>query len=227
MELEALKSRFDEALGSTKLQFSEQTMNEFLQDVLAEIGDDDNRCTEEFIQRKVNFAKKIDGQMNFDVSNRIKDWQKKNQNPKPKPNKTEEKGGEDGEPEWFKAYREQQEAKFTEMENARKEEKQKAEKESMLAQIKSDLKAKFAEAGIETNAYIFQQTLRDVVIPTENADVSAIVKQTEKEYYKNLKLAGFEEAIPRTTGGGNGKGSKVVNDFFERKKQREGWGQKK
>ena len=89
MELEELKSKFEEKLGSTKLQLSEQTLSEVLQDALAEIGDDDTRLTDDFLTRKVNLAKKIDGQINFDVSQRIKDWEK--QNPKPTPTITTKK----------------------------------------------------------------------------------------------------------------------------------------
>ena len=83
MELEELKSKFEEKLGSTKLQLSEQTLSEVLQDALAEIGDDDTRLTDDFLTRKVNLAKKIDGQINFDVSQRIKDWEKQNTKPTP------------------------------------------------------------------------------------------------------------------------------------------------
>lgn len=226
MELEELKSKFEEKLGSTKLQLSEQTLSEVLQDALAEIGDDDTRLTEDFLARKVNLAKKIDGQINFDVSKRIKDWEK--QNPKPTPptpkKNTQE---EDEEPAYFKAYREKMEERFTSFENERKNEKLALQKESAMKQIKSELEAKFKDAGIEKNAYILKQTLRDVDIPDKDIDISAIVKQTEKEYYKNLKEAGFGDSTPHIgNGGGGGKGNKITNDFFARKAKREGWGSK-
>lgn len=224
MELEELKSKFEEKLGSTKLQLSEQTLSEVLQDALAEIGDDDTRLTDDFLTRKVNLAKKIDGQINFDVSQRIKDWEK--QNPKPTPPITKKKTKEeDEEPAYFKAYREKMEERFTSFENERKQEKLRLQKESAIKQIKSELEAKFKDAGIEKNAYIFKQTLRDVDIPDEDIDISAIVKNVEREYYKNLKEAGFIDSTPHVGNGGNGgKGNKITNDFFARKAKREGWG---
>lgn len=225
MELEELKSKFEEKLGSTKLQLSEQTLSEVLQDALAEIGDDDTRLTEDFLARKVNLAKKIDGQINFDVSKRIKDWEK--QNPKPTPPSPKKNAQEDEEPAYFKAYREKMEERFTSFENERKKEKLALQKESAMKQIKSELEAKFKDAGIEKNAYILKQTLRDVDIPDKDIDISAIVKNVEKEYYKNLKEAGFGDSTPHIgNGGGGGKGNKITNDFFARKAKREGWGSK-
>lgn len=219
MELEALKSRFDEKLGSTKLQLSEQTLNEVLQDALAEIGDDDTRLTDDFISRKVNLAKKIDGQINFDVSKRIKKWKEDNQqtppnnlNPQP-----------DEEPSYFKDFRENVEEKFASLERARKEEELKLQKASALKRINDELESKFKEAGIKKNAYIFKQTLKDVTIPDKDIDISAIVKRTEKEYYQNLKEAGFEDTTPHVGGNGGG-GNKLANDFFAQKAKREGWG---
>ncbi len=225
MELEELKSKFEEKLGSTKLQLSEQTLSEVLQDALAEIGDDDTRLTDDFLTRKVNLAKKIDGQINFDVSKRIKDWEKQNQ--KPTPPYPKKKAQEDEEPAYFKAYREKMEERFTSFENERKQEKLRLQKESAMKQIKSELEAKFKDAGIEKNAYILKQTLRDVDIPDKDIDISAIVKNVEKEYYKNLKEAGFGDSTPHIgNGGGGGKGNKITNDFFARKAKREGWGSK-
>lgn len=225
MELEELKSKFEEKLGSTKLQLSEQTLSEVLQDALAEIGDDDTRLTEDFLARKVNLAKKIDGQINFDVSQRIKDWEKKKtKEDNPTAN---EKPTEDKEPSYFKAYREKMEERFTSFENERKQEKLRLQKESAIKQIKSELEDKFKNAGIEKNAYILKQTLRDVDIPDKDIDISAIVKNVEKEYYKNLKEAGFGDSTPHIgNGGSGGKGNKITNDFFARKAKREGWGSK-
>lgn len=226
MELEELKSKFEEKLGSTKLQLSEQTLSEVLQDALAEIGDDDTRLTDDFLTRKVNLAKKIDGQINFDVSKRIKDWEKQKQMPTP-PAPKKNAQGEDEEPAYFKAYREKMEERFTSFENERKNEKLALQKESAMKQIKSELEAKFKDAGIEKNAYIFKQTLKEVDIPDKDIDISAIVKQTEREYYKNLKEAGFSDSTPHLGKGGNGgKGNKITNDFFARKAKREGWGSK-
>ena len=223
MEIEALKSRFTEALGSTKLQLSERTLDGMLQDALAEVGDDDSRVTDDFIARKVTLAKTIDGQINHDVSVRIEDWKKQNVSPKVEKEPTE-KPDVDGMPKWFEEYKKEQEAKIAELEAARKADKIKADKEEILDGVKKGLQNKFAAAGVESNAFILKQTLRDISIPDEGADVKSLVKEMESQYYANLKEAGFEVDKPRGGGAGGNKGKSSVDDYWAKKKAKEGWG---
>ena len=222
MELEALKSKFNETLGSTKLQISERTLDGLLQDALAEIGDDDSRATEDFFTRKVELAKTIAGQINHDVSARIKDWEK--QNPKPKP--AEKPTEEDETPQWFVQYKNKMEAKVAELEQARKEDLMKSQRKNVLSQVKESFKAKLETAGITANAFVLKQTLRDIEIPEQDADVKALVKDLEKAYYANLKEAGFETEIPRRGNGGGFKPKNVADDYWAKKKAKEGWGGK-
>lgn len=219
MDLEALKSKFQEGLGSTKLQLSERTLDGMLQDALAEIGDDDTRLTDEFIQRKVSLAKTIDGQINHDVSERINDW--KRQQPK---QDTGQKDGPDG--EMSKRF-EELNAKIAALEQERKDEKKKAEKASILSSVREELLNKFNTAGLKENPYILKQTLRDIEIPDTDADIKALTKEAEKAYYRNLKEAGFDTEPPRAGGQGGQKGHNAADDYFAQKKRKEGWGDKK
>lgn len=222
MELEALKSKFNEELGSTKLQLSDRTLDGILQDALAEIGEDDTRVTPEFIQRKISLAKTLGGQINHEVSERINDWKKQN----PQPRNQQEKEENDDEPAWFKAYRERSEAKIAALEQERAADKKKLEKNSILNQVKETLAEKFKSAGIEENGYILKQTLRDIEIPEEGANVDSLVKDVEKAYYRNMKEAGFETDTPRAGGRGGQRGKNAADDFWAQKKAKEGWGSK-
>lgn len=222
MELEELKSKFNETLGSTKLQLSDRTLDGMLQDALAEIGDDDTRLTDEFIQRKISLAKTIEGQINHDVSERINDWKKQNPQPKPQPNGT--KPEDDKMPAWFKAYKEESEAKIAALEQERENDRKKLEKNSILNQVKETLTEKFKAAGVEENGFILKQTLRDIEIPEEGADVNALAKEMEKAYYRNLKEAGLETDTPRAGSRGGQRGKNAADDFWAKKKAKEGWG---
>lgn len=219
MDLEALKSKFQEGLGSTKLQLSERTLDGMLQDALAEIGDDDTRLTDEFIQRKVSLAKTIDGQINHDVSERINDW--KRQQPKPDTGQKD-----DPDDEMSKRFKELN-AKIAALEQERKDEKKKAEKASVLSSVREELLNKFNTAGLKENPYILKQTLRDIEIPDTDADIKALTKEAEKAYYRNLKEAGFDTEPPRAGGQGGQKGHNAADDYFAQKKRKEGWGDKK
>lgn len=217
MELEVLKGKFNEALGSTKLQLSDRTLDGVLQDALAEIGDDDSRVTDDFIQRKINLAKTIDGQINHDVSTRIEDWKKKNPIPKPQEDPNE--------PAWFKTYREQQEKKMKELEDARKADVLKANKAKILEDIKKGIKADYEKQNLEVNDYLLKQALREVEIPDENADVKAIIKSVESEYDAAVKAVGFTGGAPKHNEVHGDK--KIVDAMWAKKKAREGWGEGK
>lgn len=223
MELEALKGKFNDALGSTKLQLSDRTLDGVLQDALAEIGDDDSRVTDDFIQRKINLAKTIDGQINHDVSTRIEDWKKKN----PTPNQQEPPKHVDdpNEPAWFKTYREQQEKKMQELEDARKADVLKANKEKILEEIKKGIKADYEKQNLEVNEYLLKQAMRDVEIPDENADVKSLIKSVESEYDAAVKAVGYTGGAPKRN---EVHGDKTIVDaMWAKKKAREGWGEGK
>ena len=80
MEREELLTKFNEMLGSTKLSLSERTLNDYADDVLSGITDD-AQLTDEFLGRKVNFLKSLDGNLHSDVSKEIEVY-KKNFKPK-------------------------------------------------------------------------------------------------------------------------------------------------
>lgn len=229
MELEALKTKFNEQLGNTELQLSDRTLDGLLQDALAEIGDNDALATKEFITRKIDLAKTVAGQINHEVSGRIAEWKKtQGGNPKPTPKPTPKPAqqadpNDNGEPAWFTAYKKEQEEKFQRIEAEKQEADKTAKKQAAVEKIEKSLRSKFKTAGIEENKYIFKQTLRDIEIPDEDIDVDAIAKTVEKAYYSNLKEAGFDTDTPRKGRNGGG-GNTAVDAYFEQKKKREKWG---
>lgn len=236
MEKEELVSIVNGELGSTKLTISERTFNEEIEDVLGDFGDDKEVNTA-IISRLVKRLKRIDGNLHADVGaeNRKyreqfeKDWNEKhpgNQSGRSGNGGTGNGGngnGGNGEPEWFKRYREEQDAKYKALEDERKEEKARAQKDAVLKQVKDGVDTLFAKAGITPNAYILKQTMRDIDI-TADSNIDGAIKDVEKAYYRNLKDAGIvEDGKPHKGGDGS---SKVASAMWAKKKAREGFGNK-
>lgn len=229
MEREELKAKVDEVLGSTQLTLSERTINEELDDALEGVTDDAT-IDDAFVSRLAKRFKRMDGNLHKDVGeqNRLykeqfeKDWNEKH------PKGSKDGGTNDGEgdePAWFKAYREQQDAKFQKLEDERKEKEAKVQKENVLKQVKDGVSALFKKADVEPNEWVLRQTMRDVEI-SEETDVDTTIKKVEKAYYKNLKEAGFADGNqpfgkPQQFGG-----KKATDSLWEKKKAKEGWGNK-
>lgn len=231
MEREELKTKVVSELGGTQLTLSERTINEELDDALTDITDD-AQVTDTFVQRLAKRLKRMDGNLHADVGaeNRKykeqfeKDWKEKH----PEGGSGNGgNGGNGGEQSELEKKLDKLMKDFEEEKNARMAREVKEKKETTLSSIKDGVKKLFEKAGVEPNEYILKQTMRDVEIG-DNPDVDAIVKATEKAYYKNLKEAGLEETKPHFGGGGGSgsHGNSAIDDFFKKKAEREGWSKK-
>lgn len=234
MEREELEPKISEKLGSTQLRLSKETMDMFYEETLNDITDD-SKVDDDFIERKVNYLKKLDGQLHSDVSREVKlykeDWEKKNKKQGDKGGKGKEGAGEghssegnDNEDEIQKLRKD-----FEDMKKAYAKEKESRQKDAILNDVEKGLKSKLSKAGIEVNSYFLRQVKKelDVTIDEDGntPDVDELVSQAEKNYFKSLKEAGFERNTPPAGGRRTGKGAKsVVDNYFARKQQKEHWG---
>jgi hypothetical protein len=229
MEAEELKSKVEDVLGGTQLTLSERTINEELEDALEDITDD-AQVDDKFVSRLVKRLKRMDGNLHADVGAENKkykeqfeaDWNKNH--PETSGKKNEEDGND--EPEWFKKYREAQDAKMKELEEARKESDLKAYKEGVLKEVSEGLDELFKKADITPNGYVLKQTMRDIEIPEKDADVEKLVKKIEKSYYKALKEAGLDGGGKPNQKNGPQGNSKMSDDLWNKKGLREGWKKK-
>lgn len=234
MEREELEPKISEKLGSTQLRLSKETMDMFYEETLNDITDG-SKVDDDFIERKVNYLKKLDGQLHSDVSREVKlykeDWEKKNKKQGDKGGKGKEGAGEghssegnDNEDEIQKLRKD-----FEDMKKAYAKEKESRQKDAILNDVEKGLKSKLSKAGIEVNSYFLRQVKKelDVTIDEDGntPDVDELVSQAEKNYFKSLKEAGFERNTPPAGGRRTGKGAKsVVDNYFARKQQKEHWG---
>lgn len=238
MEREELRNKVNENLESSQTtlssSLSEETINSELDDALEDVTDD-GQVDDKFVAKIAKRLQRIDGNLHKNVSAEVKKY-KETVSAKGKAgvevHKTAQ-SAEPEEPEWFKTYREAQEAKWNKLDADKKASDAAAVKKATLEGIEKGLKAKFKDAGIEANDYILKQTLRDIVIPDASEDgridEGGLTDKAEKTYFKNLKEAGLEKksTLPhfgtQIKKGGNGP----VDSYFARKAQKEGWSKAK
>lgn len=219
--------------GGKKLSpsISEETINAELDDELENIGDDEE-ANKKVYSRIARRLLRMDGNIHSNVSREVADYKKKAGGKAPDkttPKDGEKKDGDDETPAWAKALADRIDA----IENSRKDSAAKAAKDAAEADVRKGLRAKFKEANIEVNEYIYKQTLRDLEIPeTEEGgkvDTDALIAKMERAYYRNLKEAGLDKKdtqTPRYGGKGGGKGESSADRFFKRKASKEGWAKK-
>lgn len=193
MDREELKTRINGALGSTKLTLSERTINDFLDDALVGITDED--VTDEFVTRKANMLKSIDGNLHSDVSLQVKQYKdnlpKQEPTPDPKP-KDDEKPKEPDDNGVSKEI-EELKKRLQSFEDDRKRADDEKKREKELAELRDAFTARFDEVGAKVNTYVLKQTLRDF---DGDGSIGEKVKALEGKYYENLKEAGFDYDSP-------------------------------
>ena len=233
MEREELLQQVNESIEAEGKQLSatlsEESINGELDDALEDITDDDEN-NKKVVARLAKRLLRMDGNLHSNVSKEVNIYKQKH--PVKKVTKNVEGGGknddeEDDMPAWAKKLTQRIDA----MDERSKARDAAAAKDAIVEDIKKGFKAKFKEANLEVNDYIFRQTLRDLEIPEgedgKNVKVNDLVKTLERDYLKNLKDAGLDkkDAGKSRFGGraGGGKGESAADRFFAKKGKKEGW----
>ena len=234
MEREELLQQVNESLEADGKQLSstlsEETINGELDEALEDIGDDEE-ANKKVIGRLAKRLLRMDGNLHSNVSKEVTAYKNAHPKPAPKPDPKPKDGGkgegEDGDDAFAKLLK-----RVEAMEEAQKQKEVKAAKDATVASVKKGLEAKFKGADIEVNQYILKQTLRDMEVPESEdgkVDEDDLIKQMEREYYKNLKEAGLDKKSTGNPHKGSfygGKGKSQLDDMFRKKAAKEGWGKK-
>lgn len=235
MDKQTLKEKIDGALGSTPLTLSDRTQSEYLDVILKGITDD-AQVTDEYINGHVAILRSLDGNLHADVAaetnkNKTKwesdfktEWEKTHptnpQPPSPAPPQSNPNPG-DALAEQIKAMQKQLE----EMRQASERTAAEKNKAEVVSQVRKAFEDKLKEGGLEANAYILGNSLKELSVPDKDADVRDLAAKLEKNYYANLKAAGIVgNATPGRGRGQGGKETSAAKSFWERKQMREGWG---
>lgn len=228
MEREELLQQVNESISADGKQLSpslsEESINGELDDALEDITDDEEN-NKKVVSRLAKRLLRMDGNIHSNVSKQVSDYKKTHPSTQKKPKDGEGGGGEGEETDYQKLLK-----RVEAMENAQKQKTKADAKDAIVTDVKKGFKAKFKDAGLEINDYIFRQTLRDLEIPEVEeggkVNVGDLVKTLERDYYKNLKEAGLgkEETGKSHFGSrGGGKGESAADRFFARKGKKEGW----
>ncbi len=216
---------------------SSETINAELDDELENIGDDEE-ANKKVYNRIAKRLLRIDGNIHSNVSREVKDYKDKNPYKEPDEGGKSGKGGkspkdgEDEESEELKMLKSLS-ARLDNIEKSRKDKEDADAKNAAIDSVKKGLRAKFKEAKIEVNEYIYKQTIRDLEIPeTEEGgsiDTDDLIKKMERAYYRNLKEAGLDKSDtskPHRGATGNGEQKSRLDMMFEKKGLKEGWKKK-
>lgn len=233
MEREELLQNVQDEIeaGGKKLSpsISEETINAELDDELENIGEDEE-ANKKVISRIAKRLLRIDGNIHSNVSREVNEYKSQTHTQKTNDDdgkKGDEKKDDDEVPKWAQSFMNRLDA----IEQSRKDASDKAVKDAAEEAVRKGLRAKFKEAKIEVNEYIFRQTLRDLEIPDveegEKVDTLNLISKMERSYYRNLKEAGLDKTdtnTPRYGGRAGNKGKSSADRYFERKARKEGWG---
>lgn len=214
MEREELKELVNKSLGSTQLKLSERTINEELDDVLGDFGDNEE-ANAKLVERVANRLKRMDGNLHADVSKEVKEY-KENAGKKLKEgNEGGSKKNESNEGSESEIRKELKNlrAELDEERNARKQEQTERAKHATMDSVRKGLREKFENAGLKINDFFAKSALSKLEIPNENVDIKSLVEKAEKLYNADIKEAGIEIGKPHA--GGNGSGKEEKEDWSD------------
>ena len=231
MTREELLELTNKEVDTTKFKsLSQKTINEELDDVLEDFGDDEE-VNSKLVTKLANRLKRMDGNLHKNVSDEIKkskeDAERKKKEEEEE-RKRKEAVKEDNTDDKYSKLLEKLEA----LEKANAERDKKAARKATIESVKAGLKDKFDKANLEMKNYFLNAAIAKLEIPDEDADIDDLVSKAEKIYTAEYKEATGENGIPakgqRLSGGGNSTDDDdFMNEVAERRKKRYGGEEKK
>jgi hypothetical protein len=188
---------------------SQRTINDELDDMLDEMGDD-AEANDRIVTKLANRLKRMNGNLHKNVSDEIKKSKEESERKRQEEEnrKREKEGGGGGNPDdkYDKVL-----AKLEAMEKANAEREKRAAKNAVLDSVRSGLKDKFSKAKLEMNDFFLDTALSKLDIPDEDADILDLVSKAENIYTADYKRANGGAAIPHK-GSENPKPPTTISD---------------
>ena len=223
MTREELLALVNKEVDTTKFKsLSQKTINEELDDVLEDFGDDE-ASNAKLVTKLANRLKRMDGNLHKNVSDEIK----KSREEAERKRKEEEEGKTGSDDKYNELLKE-----IKALKEANAERDKKAARKATIESVKAGLKDKFDKANLEMKNYFLNAAIAKLEIPDEDADIDDLVSKAEKIYTAEYKEATGENGIPakgqRTSGGLNSTDDeKFMDEIAERRKKRYGGGEDK
>ena len=195
MTKEELLSLVNKEVDTTKFKsLSQKTINEELDDVLEDFGDDE-AANAKLVTKLANRLKRMDGNLHKNVSDEIK--KSKEEAERKKKEEEEERKHKEA------AKNDDPDDKYNELlkeikalKEANAERDKKAARKATIESVKAGLKDKFDKANLEMKNYFLNAAIAKLEIPDEDADIDDLVSKAEKIYTADYKRATGSKAIP-------------------------------
>lgn len=215
---------------------SKKSIDDELNDVLGEMGDDDD-ANDKIVTKLANRLKRMDKNLHKNIADELKKSReeaerkkKEEEERKRKRNRAKEAEGkdndddDDGDDDRIAKLL----AKVEALEKASAERDKEAARKATIESVKAGLKEKFDKAGLELNGFFLKTSLSKLEIPDKDADIDDLVSEAEKIYTADFKEATGEKGIPSknhtSSPGGGGDDDKFIEEIAARRKKRFGDG---
>lgn len=231
MTREELLALVNKEVDTTKFkELSQKTINEELDDVLEDIGDNDS-VDNKVITKLANRLKRINGNLHKNISDEVKK-SKEEAERKKKEEEEERKRKEADKADNPDSKYDELLKEIKALKEANAERDKKAARKATIESVKAGLKDKFDKANLEMKNYFLNAAIAKLEIPDEDADIDDLVSKAEKIYTAEYKEATGENGIPskgqRPSGGSSTTDDdKFMDEVAERRKKRYGDGDKK
>lgn len=195
MTREELLALVNKEVDTTKFkELSQKTIDEELDDVLEDFGDDEE-ANSKLVTKLANRLKRINGNLHKNISDEVKKSKeeaerKKKEEEEERKRKEAAKNGDldDKYNELLKEIKALKEA------NAERDKK--AARKATIESVKTGLKDKFDKANLEMNDFFLDTALSKLEI-SDDADVVELVSTAENIYTADYKRANGGNAVPR------------------------------
>lgn len=215
---------------------SKKSIDEELNDVLGEMGDDDDE-NDRIVTKLANRLKRMDKNLHKNIADELKksreeaerkkkeeEERKRKRNRAKEAEENDDDDDDDGDDDRIAKLL----AKVEALEKASAERDKEAARKATLESVKAGLKEKFDKAGLELNGFFLKTSLSKLEIPDKDADIDDLVSEAEKIYTADFKEATGEKGIPSknhtSSPGGGGDDDKFMEEIAARRKKRFGDG---
>lgn len=196
MTKEELLSLVNKEVDTTKFKsLSQKTINEELDDVLEDFGEDE-AANAKLVTKLANRLKRMDGNLHKNVSDEIKKSKeeaerKKKEEEEERKRKEAGEGKTDPDDKYNELLKE-----IKALKEANAERDKKAARKATIESVKAGLKDKFDKANLELNDFFLDTALSKLEI-SDDADVAELVSTAENIYTADYKRANGGNAVPR------------------------------
>lgn len=195
MTREELLALVNKEVDTTKFkELSQKTINEELDDVLEDFGDDEE-ANSKLVTKLANRLKRINGNLHKNISDEVKkskeEAERKKKEEEEERKRKEAKKGDDPDDKYSKLLE-----KLEALEKANAERDKKAARKATIESVKAGLKDKFDKANLELNDFFLDTALSKLEI-SDDADVAELVSTAENIYTADYKRANGGNAVPR------------------------------